>query len=72
MANGILELENRRLRGQLQMAESRVRMAMEALATFQERLLQVAKTFPVEEIAELINGLEAIQRLLTGGEGGAV
>jgi hypothetical protein len=73
MTSEILELENRRLRGQLQMADSRARLALEALALFQERLLQVATTFTVEDIAELITRLEAIQRLLAGiGEGDAL
>jgi hypothetical protein len=69
MTNEILDLENRRLRSQLQTAESRTRTALEALATFQERLLQVAREFiSVAEIAELVARLEEIQQLLARGE----
>ncbi len=70
MTNEILERENRRLRGQLQTAESRGRLALEALASFQERLLQVARhVISVAELAELVARLESIQQLLSGGEG---
>jgi hypothetical protein len=70
VTNELLELENRQLRSQLQTVESRVRQASEALGTFQERLLQVARQFiSVADLAELANRLEAIQRLLSGEEG---
>jgi hypothetical protein len=70
MANELLEHDNRRLRGQLQMAESRIRLAAEALEAFEEHLLVVARAFSVADIADLVRRIEAIQQLLAGVEGG--
>ena len=61
--------ENTTLRTRLQACESRARLAIQALDSYQVRFVQLALPIAIVDASELIARIDAICGLLSGGEG---
>jgi hypothetical protein len=64
------ELEQRltELRERLQTCESRIRLAQQALQGLRQRIMTLAITVPISEMAEVLEQLARIENVLAGRE----
>jgi hypothetical protein len=58
------------LRSCVQLLESRIRLAQQALEQFRTKFIPLAMSMPIIEVTELLSCLERAENLLAGVEGG--